>query len=226
MLTALLIDGTRWMIVFPALMLFIAVWLGQAIDAQRRAIELGARPGGEMQVTIVLPVLVGLVSAFWLVGGDNGSAASTLRDYVAAWRGGGAQHAVGLFHQSPGADALGATWAAHDALLAERVENAARTFGSGSGIDPARPFNSLRMLEQDSSSSAERVIVDVEIVRRQRVETLLLGIIPTASQQTVVVERLGTITLISVPDEAPDWWPDSRPLGRVWRIESVALGNS
>ncbi|MDP8904134.1 MAG: hypothetical protein M3N29_02245 [Chloroflexota bacterium] len=223
MLAALLIDGTRWIIVFPALVLFLAAWIGQAVNAQRRALELGAAPGGEMQVVLVLPIVAALVSAFWLIGGDGGSAAATLREYVAAWRAGQPEAAAALFVERVDADTLAATWQLHERELTERVDAAAATFGPTSGINPARPFNSLRFLEHPAASDADEVTVGIDIVRRQRVETMLLGIIPTATQQTVVVDELGLVRLRAVPADPPAWLPGLRPLARVWRIESLEI---
>lgn len=224
LMAALLIDGTRWMVVFPALLMVLAVWLVQAVAAQRRALELGARPGGEMQVVVLMPVLFALVTAFWLAGGDHGSAAATLREYVAAWRSGQPSVAASLFREPTDPSAVGAAWAAQRDLLAQRVALAAATYGPASGIDPTRPFNSLRLLEE--RATADTVVVGVEIVRRQRVETMLLDLIPTAQQQTVVVERLGQIVLRAVPAAPPDWWPDRRPLAQTWTIESVELNGA
>jgi hypothetical protein len=93
-----------------------------------------------------------------------------------------------------------------------------------SGIDPTQPFNSLRFTEQPSTS-ADTSTVLVEIVRRQRVETVLLGFIPTASQETVPVETLGTITLVAVPDQAPAWLGNMRSGAKVWRVQSVDLSS-
>jgi len=195
----------------------------QAVTAQRRALELGARPGGELQVAVLLPVLVVLVTGFWLAGGDHGSAAATLREYVAAWRNGQPAIAASLFTQPTDPQLLGAVWTDQRDLLARRVAQAAARFGTASGIDADRPFNSLRLTEQPDASNGDSVVVAVEIIRRQRVETMLLDIIPTAQQETVVVERLGQIRLRAVPAPPPGWWPDRRPIAREWRIDAVEL---
>ena len=79
-----LIDGTRWIIVFLPLVAILAFWLAQAIHAYRRAVELGAKPGGEMQAAAFLPVAVAVLTVFWLVGGRHGSPAATLEAYAVA----------------------------------------------------------------------------------------------------------------------------------------------
>src|SRR5829696_7152173 len=58
---AQLIDGTRWVIVFPPLAATLAFWVAQAVHAYRRAVELGAQPGGELQPALFLPVAVGVL---------------------------------------------------------------------------------------------------------------------------------------------------------------------
>lgn len=221
-LAALLIDGTRWMLVFPALLLFLVIWLGQALNAHRRAVALGAEPGGELQVALFLPVVVAIVTAFWLVGGSHGGSATTLREYVSAWEDGRPDVAAGLFAAPVDPAALAAGWTEEEAYLRRRVTEAAALYGATSGIDPDQPFNSLRFIELPATTP-DGALVEVEIVRRQRVETVLLGFIPTATQETVVVEELGTIRLRSLPAPSPVWLPSVRTGARVWRIEAVDL---
>jgi hypothetical protein len=222
---ALLIDGTRWMLVFPALLLFLAIWLGQALSVHRQAVALGARPGGELQIALFLPVVLTLVSTFWLVGGSAGSPATTLRRYVSAWENGRTEVAVELFTGPAAAADLASQWLLQEGYLRQRVAEAAARFGPTSGIDPDQPFNSLRFSELPATSS-DSALVDVEIVRRQRVETVLLGFIPTATQMTVVVEELGTIRLRALPDDPPSWLSGVRSGARVWLIEAVDLATA
>ena len=99
---------------------------------------------------------------------------------------------------------IDAMWAAQTEYLEQQVLAAYAEYGPLSGIDPEQPFNSLRFTEQEPTA-ADVSTVAVEIVRRQRVESLLLGFIPTATQETVVVEQIGTIDLRSLPDPPPTW---------------------
>ena len=94
---AQLIDGTRWVIVFPPLAAILAFWMAQAIHAHRRAVELGAKPGGEMQAALFLPVAVGVLTVFWLIGGRHGSPAATLEAYVVALLSGKSDAAANLY---------------------------------------------------------------------------------------------------------------------------------
>lgn len=219
---ALLIDGTRWMLVFPALVLVLVIWLGQALNAHRQAVALGAAPGGELQVALFLPVVVALVTGFWLVGGSDGAPATTLRQYVSAWEDGRPDIAARLFAAPVDPASLAAGWRDEESYLRQRVTDAAALYGPTSGIDADQPFNSLRFTELPATN-ADSALVDVEIVRRQRVDTVLLGFIPTATQETVVVEALGTIRLMSLPAPPPAWLPSIHTGARVWRIESVDL---
>ena len=221
-LTALLIEGTRWMVVFPALLLLLVAWLGQALAAYRQAVARGAKPGGELQVVGFLPVAVVAVTVFWLVGGSLGAPATTLGRYVAAWESNDAAKAADLFATPMSTAEIEAMWVVQTAYLEKQVTAAFIEYGPLSGIDPEEPFNSLRFTEE-ASTSADVSSVAVELVRRQRVESLLLGFIPTATQETVVVEQLGTIDLKALPDTPPPWLAGIRTGASVWLIDTIAL---
>jgi len=223
LVAAQLIDGTRWLIVLPPLAALLVVWLGQAVHAHQRAVELGATPGGELQAALFLPIAVAVLTAFWLVGGRHGSPAATLEGYVVAWMSGHSETAYSLYATPVEPTDLEATWDGHSAYLTDRVSLLAAQFGPASGLDPSRPFDNLRFRDPVTTGPG-RQMVDVDIVRRQRVETMVLGIVPTASQETVVVERAGTITLSLVEQPAVDWVPFGRLPSSAWKIERVAIG--
>jgi hypothetical protein len=219
---AVLIEGTRWMVVFPALLLLLVAWLGQALAAYRQAVARGAKPGGELQVVGFLPVAVVAVTVFWLVGGSLGAPATTLGRYVAAWENNDAAKAVDLFATPMSTAEIEAMWVVQTAYLEKQVTAAFIEYGPLSGIDPEEPFNSLRFTEEPSTS-ADVSSVAVELVRRQRVESLLLGFIPTATQETVVVEQLGSIDLKALPDTPPPWLAGIKTGASVWLIDTIAL---
>ncbi len=223
LVAAQLIDGTRWLIVLPPLAALLIVWLGQAVHAHQRAIELGATPGGELQAALFLPIAVAVLTAFWLVGGRHGSPAATLEGYVVAWMSGHSETASGLYatHVEP-AD-LEATWDGHFAYLTDRISLLAAQFGPASGLDPTRPFDNLRFRDPVTTGPG-RQVVDIDIVRRQRVETTVLGIVPTASQETVIVEQAGVITLSLAPQPPAEWLPFGRLESSSWRIGGVTIG--
>jgi hypothetical protein len=219
-----LIDGTRWLIVFLPLVALVVIWLGQAVHGYRRAVELGWRPGGEMQVALFLPVAVAMLTTFWLIGGRHGSPSATLESYVLAWMSGRVEAASGLWVNPPDSAGVGQTWSTHSAYLSARIAALATQFGPTSGLDSDQPFDSLRFAEP-AAAGAGRQVVQVDIVRRQRVETTILGIVPTASQETVVIERAGTITLALVEQPAVSWLPLGRLPSVAWRIEAVTIGS-
>ena len=83
-LAAALLDGTRWLVVFPPLLALMVFWVGQAVDAHQRALRMGAKAGGEMGIVVLLPVALTVLTLFWLLGGRHGSASATLQQYIDA----------------------------------------------------------------------------------------------------------------------------------------------
>ena len=220
-----LIDGTRWLIVFPPLGALLVVWLGQAIHAYHRAIDRGAKPGGELQAALFLPAAVIVLTAFWLVGGRHGSPSATLEAYVVAWVSGRADAAVTLYASPPDPGQLDARWASQIAYLEERVTSLAGTYGESSGLDPERPFDNLRFRDPTPALDGEEAVV-VDIVRRQQVQNMVLGIIPTASQETVV-EQAGTRSHCDLGRRSrasPSWLPVGLLRSYVWKVDAVDIG--
>lgn len=168
-----LIDGTRWLAVFVPVVVLLGVWLGQAIHAHRRAIALGAAPGGELQIAAFLPLALTALTLFWLVGGRHGSPAATVESYMAAWLDGRAEIAAGLFTAPRGAADVAAAWQTDAQAIAARIADGRAIYGAVSGLDPAQPFDSLRVSLLDSSGQSARFVV--EIVRAERFETTFLA---------------------------------------------------
>lgn len=222
-LAAQIIEGTGWILLLPALAALFVVWFGQAIHAHRRAVAMGARPGGELHVALLLPVIAAVMTVYWIAGGDGGSPASTLREYVLAWQSERSAHAAELLVEPVPPDVLAAEWRADEAYLVGRVALATSQFGTASGLDPAQPFDSLRFTELTAERRPDTAVVAIDIVRRQRVETTILGIIPTAAQQTVSVERVGQVVLRSAPAAPPAWMPFRVVEAAVWRVAEVDL---
>jgi hypothetical protein len=164
-----------------------------------------------------------VLTIYWLVGGRHGSPSATLESYVVAWMSHRVDNAAGLYVQPPSADTLDQSWTAHQRYLTQRVAALAAQFGPTSGLDPTEPFDSLRF-DEPVAGTAGHQLVNVNIVRRQRVETMILGVVPTASQETVVVERAGTLNLALVEQPPVAWLPVARVPSFAWRIESVAIG--
>lgn len=219
-----LIQGSRWIVLFPALLLIIVAWMAQAIHAHQQALRLGAAPGGEMQIAWLLPLIVIAVTAFWLVGGQRASPAATLQQYVAAWRTHRPATAARLFRESVGDELLAAAWQRHDSHLGQRVAEAARTFGPFSGLSPGQPFDGLRFVEITERRTEDGAVFAIEITRRERIETTLFGLLPTATQQTVVIERIGLIHVRAQQEMPPPWLPSPELLpSRIWLVDEIEL---
>jgi len=219
-LSATLIDGTRWLVIFAPLIALITIWIAQAVDAYQRALRMGAQRGGEMAVVAVLPIVLTVLTAFWLLGGRHSSPTATLQDYIQAWIDNRPEAAASLFATPRTADEVGAEWTLDQAQLRTRIDGAALIYGSDSGLDPESPFDSLRFGNPVFSGDGHASI-DVELVRNERVETTVLGIIPTAGQQTVIVERDMTIWLEQQRQPRPSWLPIDGLDSYSWKISRI-----
>ena len=204
-----LIDGTRWLAVFLPLVALLVIWVGQAVHAHQRALALGAAPGGELQLAWFLPAVLAVVSAFWLVGGRHGSPASAVEAYMTAWQADRPDVAVALYGSgAPAAADVTQLWLQERAWLISQIEHARATYGPTSGLDPARPFSSLRVTQ----SAPPHFIV--ELVRSESYQTTILGFIPTAAQRTVVVAALWDVAVVE--EHVMGYLPST-----VWRIDTV-----
>lgn len=204
-----LIDGTRWLAVFLPLVVLLAFWIGQAVHAHGRALALGAAPGGELQLAWFLPVLLAVVSAFWLVAGRHGSPTAPVEAFMAAWEANRPDLAVGLFSDDrPPEAVLEAIWDDWRIALAAAVEQGRATYGPASGLDPSHPFRSLRVTQTRPTAFT------VELVRSESYQTTLFGFIPTAGQRTVVVAPVLWIEVTENPVKG--LLPSS-----VWRIHAM-----
>jgi hypothetical protein len=218
-LAVALIDGTRWLIVFPPLLLLMVFWVGQAIDAYQRALKMGAEPGGEIAIVLMLPIGLTLLTLFWLLGGRHGSAPATAQQYIEAWMRNKPEAAAPLFVTPTTPDALAARWAAENQVLAAHIAQARATYGADSGLDPDHPFDSLRYGDPVTSGDG-RVSMVVELVRNENVRTTVLGVIPTAGNQEVVVESDMTIWLEQQQSQ-PSWLPFDGLDSYAWKISGV-----
>jgi len=213
-----IIQGSRWILLLPAVLLIVLLWVAQAVHAHQKAVELGGAPGGELQIAWLLPLVVVALTAFWLVGGQRASPTATLQQYVAAWRADRPAFAAGLFRRPLAANELAAAWETQERYLVERVTAAEVSFGAFSGLNPARPFEGLRFVELEDQRTSGSAAFAIEITRRERIETTLFGLLPTATQSTVLVERLGLVTVSGQPSAADPWLSS-----RMWLIEEVEV---
>jgi len=214
------IDGTRWLVIFPPLVALMVVWVVQAVDAYQRALKMGAQAGGAMAIVVLLPVALTLLTAFWLLGGRHGSPSATVGAYIEAWMANQPDAAAPLFADGRSTDAVNAQWAAESQMLHDDISAAYATYGDDSGLDPDRPFDSLRFREPVTSGDGSVSMV-VELVRNERVATTVLGVIPTAGQQEVTVEQEMTVLLDQQLQAPPAWLPLDGLDSYSWKITSI-----
>jgi hypothetical protein len=188
----------------------LVFWIGQAVHALRRATALGGAPGGELQLVLFLPFVLAVFTAFWLVGGRHGSPGATAQAYMEAWESNQPAAATALYAYPAATSDMSALWQRQRSWLDDAISTGRATYGDDSGLDPDRPFNSLRVTQVNPTTFA------VELVRTERYQTTLLGLVPTAGQRTVVVSPVVTISLVE-DAVLGTWLPSS-----AWRIENVA----
>lgn len=218
-----LVDGTRWLIVFPPLVAILVTWLGQALHARQQAIERGAAPGGELQVAFFLPLVVTVLTVYWLLGGRHGTPSATLQAYIESWMAERPATARAHFAQPPDPQLLAAEWSVHEVSITDLIVRSRAIYGPSSGLDPATPFDSLRFrpVARGDSTNGKRAGFVGELVRSQRVETTVLGFIPTASQETVAIQPVVTIWLLLAPQPLPADLPLVQLESPAWLIESI-----
>jgi hypothetical protein len=221
----ILIDGTRWLVVFPALVALMVFWVAQAVDAHQKALKMGAKPGGEMAIVLLLPFALTILTLFWLLGGRHGSPSATMGAYIESWMDNKPDAAAALFADGRSPDAVAAQWATENQILQGHISAAYASYGDASGLDPDRPFDSLRFRDPVAAGDG-RVSMTVELVRNERVQTTVLGVIPTAGQEEVPVEQDMTIWLEQQPQDPPSWLPFDGLESYSWKISSVDDGSS
>jgi hypothetical protein len=212
------LEGEGATLVFAALVAWVAIWVAQAVDAHRRAVRAGARPAGLLLVAVA-PVVILLFSGFWLVCGRGASPTSALEAYASAWRGGAPARAVPVLATPRIPTAIQAEWDRDEARLAARLAALAAEHGPESGLDPADPFRNVSFTVEPPAAGARTTAARVDIVRQTVARSTFLGFLPTASQQTVAVEPLGTLPLVLV--DGPPGILGLRD--RVWRVGASTL---
>ena len=219
-------NAAGWL--FIGLVAFFAAWGAQAVAAYRRAVALGGRPGGAVGILGLAPAAVIVFTGYWLLAGSAGSPAATLQRYVSAWRDDRPELAAALFQAPREPAAVKLEWRAQEAYLRSRLLELTATLGPASGLDPDRPFAALVFdFPEAAGPSGEppgplrpgttsRAVV--EIIRRETVRESFFGLVPTAAQRTVIVERIGEVVLRA---ESPLTAVSG---ALVWELESVCLG--
>lgn len=219
-LSLALLETDKWLLIYCLLAGFLLVWIGQAVAAQRAAARRSGRTGGAVRLVAVVPVMIVVLSGFWLFGGRTSSATATFHNYVSAWENDDIDGAKGLFMTPRDTSSLTATWKDDAQTVAEAVDNLADAEPEWE-LDAEHPYTNLRFAfhDGDPPPGADRVTLDIQIVRLASVPSTFFGLFPSTRSETQVVATLGQATLVRVP--AGVWLP----LGSasIWLIESVTL---
>ena len=195
---------------FPPLAALVVAWVAQAIHAYREAVDLGAQPGGQLQAALFLPVAVTALTLFWLVGGRHGSPTATVKGYVISWVTGRSQLASRMYITPPTSEQLESTWATQSAYLT----GASPRWQPSTGRQAGSTRNSRSTTCNSAIPSPSPTVARWSrwtSCDRSRWRRIILGFIPTASQETVVVEPAGSITVTLIDQPAPGLAARSQP---------------
>jgi hypothetical protein len=215
-----LLQTDRWLISYALLIGFILAWVAQAIAAYRRARRVSGRTSGAGWLLAVSPVLIALLTGFWLVAGALSSPAATFERYVGAWRAGNPDAAAALFAEAPDPVRLAAEWTADDRGVMERIRALADADPRWD-LDREHPERNLRFDYHagDPVPGADRVRFDVQIVRRVSVPASFFGLMPATRQETRVVDTVGQVDLLRRDLGGPLAFTGAS----VWLIERVVF---
>jgi hypothetical protein len=186
----------------------ILAWAGQAVASWRRAARRTARhglePGGALVLLAMAPLVAAGATAYWAIAGDGASPAARTAAYVTAWWDGRVESGVAAFAAPPGSTTLEAVWGRQGARLRNLALSAAAVTGPSGGIDPDRPFASIRTTELPLGTAADggRRTFRLELVRQVAADGRVLGL-PATSTRLVSVVELGTIDVVRVESAHP-----------------------
>lgn len=182
-------------------------WIAQAVVAYRAARTVSGRYSGAAWLLAVAPVVIALLTGFWLFAGAQASPAATFERYIGAWRHNDPAAAVGLFAQPIDPLTLVARWEAQEKLIAARVETIAEADPEFS-LNRQDPDTNLRFELHvpeagDATSAGGPVEFDVHVVRQVTVPSTFFGLVPASRTETRIVETVGDATLVRRPLEGP-----------------------
>lgn len=197
-----LLPTDRWLLAYGLLAGFIVAWFAQAVAAYRLA---GARLGhgsGAGWLLAIAPVVIALLTGFWLFAAGNESPAATFQRYVGAWRHGDAAAAASLFAQPLDSGMVKATWERQERLISQRIAALADADPEFS-LDRVNPETNLRFDLHDPgngpATAVGRVQFDVHVVRQVTVPSTVLGIVTASRTEIRVVETIGQALLVRRP---------------------------
>jgi hypothetical protein len=194
-----LLPTDRWLVCYALLAGFVIVWVGQAVWSYRIAHARDPGSNGAAWLLALAPVVIVLLTGFWLFAGSLASPAATLERYVGAWQHGDTAGAVRLLAQPRDEGALAADWEFEDAVIAKRVK-VLGTADARLGLDIDHPDQNVRFEAEpgDPSGGADPDIAmfEIQIVHSVSVRSTFLGIVPTSRTETRVLEVLGTAIVV------------------------------
>jgi hypothetical protein len=199
-LSVTLLPTDRWLICYALLAGFILVWVAQGIAAYRAARTRSGRTSGAGWLLAIAPVVIVLLTGFWLVAGATSSPASTFERYVGAWQEGDPVAAAHLFAEPIDAAALGDAWERQDRGMAGRI-GALADADPGWELDRQHPERNLRFDYHpgDPVAGADVVRFDIQVIRRISVPTTFFGLVPASRSETRVVDTIGQADLVRRP---------------------------
>jgi hypothetical protein len=195
-----LLPTDEWVVCYLLLAAFIVLWVGQAIWAYRVARRLSGRTTGAAWLLAAAPVLIVVLTGFWLVAGALASPAATFQRYVGAWQRDDVAAAAPLFATPEVAQQLTARWSTEDKLITSRVA-ALNAANPKLDLNAQDPRSNLRFVEQPVSADA--AAFEVQVVHDVSVPSTFLGFIPASRTETQVLAVLGHVTLGRYPIEGP-----------------------
>lgn len=220
------VGGTLVELVFLAGAALVLGWAAQALIAWRRAVRrrealgLATDDGGALAVLWLAPVAIAAATVFWSVAGAGASPGSRAAAYVGAWWEDRPEAAADDFVPPLDPAAIEAAWGRQADRLHNALVRAAAEAPAG-GIDPDRPFESIRFSEDQAAGAADTArTIRMDIVSRVLVQDRLLGVLPTTSQRLETVAEVGSIELQL--ERAPGPLEGSPPV-ETWRIVQVTV---
>jgi hypothetical protein len=199
LLIAPLAAGTAAPVVFVLAAAFVAAWAAVGVHAWTRAARrrqaLGLDPGGGGEALLwLVPLVLAVGAGLWVAGGSGADPALALDAYLGDWRAGRAEAGAARFAASPPSPTV--VRSAWERQLGRLHNAVVRIVAAEPAVlaDPNVPLDGLRWVDLGPLEGGGRQL-GLEAARHERVENLLLGILPATSQRLVPVERLGTAEL-------------------------------
>jgi hypothetical protein len=209
-----LLPTDEWVVCYLLLAAFIVMWVGQAIWAYRVARRVSGKTTGAAWLLAAAPVLIVVLTGFWLIAGALSSPAATFQRYVGAWQHGDVKAAAPLFASPELYAQMTARWNSENKLISQRVA-ALNSADPDLELNPQDPRSNLRFVEQPIT--AETASFEVQVVHDVSVPGTFLGFIPASRTETQVLAVLGHVSLARYP--VTGYLADTG--AGIWQIDGV-----